>query len=293
MTKCVGALIAALAIVSFPSTASASLVRYAHNPDTGDTVFEFRAGNGETNVANVDGPSPSWGWFAQDGAGNPMTLGPTCQFVPGVWGVGASCRLPPEGVDYVAVLLGDGSDHFASMGPITRLLVEGGDGSDRIYGGSYEDVLVGGKGEDWTNGYTRADWVAVRDGEFDEVQCGDGTDSVFADQQDLVAADCEHVDRTGPVPPQPLPTPPPPEPLPPPPPPPPPPAPPPPGRCRVPRVVGLRLPLAQMKLHRAGCSVGRVRTIRSRRVGRVLRQSPGPGWVRQLGARVNLVAGRR
>ena len=49
MTKCVVALIAAVALVTFPNAASASIVRIAHNPDTGDTVFEFRAGSGETN----------------------------------------------------------------------------------------------------------------------------------------------------------------------------------------------------------------------------------------------------
>jgi PASTA domain len=296
MTKCVLAAIAALALVSFSSPAGASIVRLAHNPDTGDTIFEFRAGQGETNYAHADGPSPYW--FAQDLTGNPMTPYPPCELVGGVVGIGARCPRPPEGVAYVAILLGDGSDTFSNMGPITRLLVEGGDGSDRIYGGSYEDVLVGGKGTDWINGYDRDDWINVRDGVFDEVQCGGGIDTVFADELDAVAGDCEHVDRLpGPVPPQPLPVPPPPGSLPPPPPPAPPPPPPPPPspppvRCRVPRVVGLRLPAARTKLRRSRCSVGSVRRVRSRRPGVVLRQSPGPGWERERGARVNLVVGR-
>ena len=294
MTKCVVVLIAAFALISFSSPADASIVRLAHNPDTGDTIFEFRAGPGETNNAFVDGPSPYW--FAQDVTGNPMTPYPPCYLVPEAPGIGARCPRPPEGVAYVAILLGDGSDTFANMGPITRLLVEGGDGSDRIYGGSYEDVLVGGKGTDWISGYDRNDWINVRDGVFDEVQCGGGIDSVFADELDVVAGDCEQVDRIpGPVPLPPLPPPPPPEPLPLPPPPPtpkPPPPPPPAARCRVPRLVGLRLRVARSRLRRARCSVGSVRRVRSRRVGVVLRQSPRPGWERERGAPVNLVVGR-
>jgi Tol biopolymer transport system component len=74
--------------------------------------------------------------------------------------------------------------------------------------------------------------------------------------------------------------------------PPPPPAPPP-ARCRVPRVIGLRLATAKARIRRANCRVGRVRRARSRRVGRVLRQSPRAGVRRARGARVNLVVGRR
>jgi hypothetical protein len=106
-----------------------------------------------------------------------------------------------------------------------------------------------------------------------------------------------------PPPPQP-PPPPPPQPPPPPPPPPQPPGPPPPAppppppppslpQCRVPRVIGLRLAAARARIRRAKCSVGRIRRARSRRVGRVLAQSPSPGWRRERGARVNLVVGRR
>jgi subtilisin-like proprotein convertase family protein len=63
--------------------------------------------------------------------------------------------------------------------------------------------------------------------------------------------------------------------------------------CRVPRVVGRRLPAAVRAIKRAGCRVGRVRRARSRRAGRVLRQSPRPGVQRRYGTRVNLVVGRR
>ncbi len=71
------------------------------------------------------------------------------------------------------------------------------------------------------------------------------------------------------------------------------PVPPPPPQCRVPRVVGLRLATARTRIRKANCRVGRVRRARSRRVGRVLSQSPRAGARRANGARVNLVVGRR
>jgi subtilisin family serine protease len=80
---------------------------------------------------------------------------------------------------------------------------------------------------------------------------------------------------------------------PPPPPQPPPPPPPPQVRCRVPRVIGLKLGRARTRIRRANCSVGRIRRVRSRRVGRVLRQSPRAGAVKRRGFKVTLVVGRR
>ena len=97
-------------------------------------------------------------------------------------------------------------------------------------------------------------------------------------------------------PPPPIPPPPPvppPPPIPPPPPPDPPPPPQPPQRCVVPRVVGLRLGTARKRIRRAHCRVGRVRRAYSRRVGRVLAQSPRAGARRPAGTRVNLLVGRR
>jgi Tol biopolymer transport system component len=66
-----------------------------------------------------------------------------------------------------------------------------------------------------------------------------------------------------------------------------------PPQCRVPKVVGKRLGTARTRIRRAHCSVGRVRRTRSRRVGRVIAQSPRAGVRRPRGARVNLVVGRR
>src|SRR5436853_611558 len=75
----------------------------------------------------------------------------------------------------------------------------------------------------------------------------------------------------------------------------PPPQPPPPSpvRCRVPRVTGLTVGAAKSRIRRAHCSVARIRRQRSKRVGRVISQSPRPGTLRPRGAGVSLVVGRR
>ena len=68
-----------------------------------------------------------------------------------------------------------------------------------------------------------------------------------------------------------------------------------PVRCRVPRVIGLKLARAKTRIRARNCRVGRVRRARSSRarVGRVIRQSPRAGAVRARGFRVSLVVGRR
>jgi Calx-beta domain/PASTA domain len=70
---------------------------------------------------------------------------------------------------------------------------------------------------------------------------------------------------------------------------------PPPVRCRVPRVVGLRLATAKRRIRARNCRVGRVRRVRAKRskVGKVVRQSPRAGAVRARNFRVTLVVGRR
>jgi beta-lactam-binding protein with PASTA domain len=61
----------------------------------------------------------------------------------------------------------------------------------------------------------------------------------------------------------------------------------------VPRVIGLTLRKARTRIRAKHCSVGRVRRARSRRVGRVIAQSPKPGRRLAHGTMVNLVVGRR
>jgi subtilisin-like proprotein convertase family protein len=63
--------------------------------------------------------------------------------------------------------------------------------------------------------------------------------------------------------------------------------------CRVPRVIGQTLPRAVRGIVRTRCRVGRVLRARSRRVRRVIWQSPRGGVQRPQGTRVHLVVGRR
>jgi Tol biopolymer transport system component len=64
-------------------------------------------------------------------------------------------------------------------------------------------------------------------------------------------------------------------------------------RCLVPKVIGLRLMTARVRIRRARCTVGRIRRARSRRPGRVLAQNPRAAAQGPVGTRVNLLVGRR
>jgi plastocyanin len=61
----------------------------------------------------------------------------------------------------------------------------------------------------------------------------------------------------------------------------------------VPRVIGLKLSAAKSRIRHSHGSVGRIRWMRSRRVGRVIAQKPAPRKRLAMGARVSLVVGRR
>jgi beta-lactam-binding protein with PASTA domain len=58
-------------------------------------------------------------------------------------------------------------------------------------------------------------------------------------------------------------------------------------------VIGLTLARAKVKLRKARCGLGPIRRARSRRIGRVIRQSPKPGAVKARGFKVRVVVGRR
>ncbi len=89
--------------------------------------------------------------------------------------------------------------------------LEGGTGDDTLDAGFGDDVIVGGPGKDAIYGDLRGgdcgpvwcklpygnDTVDARDGEVDSIACGVGTDTVRADRVDVVAPDCETVDRSG------------------------------------------------------------------------------------------------
>ncbi|MDW5592737.1 hypothetical protein VSS74_00210 [Conexibacter stalactiti] len=93
----------------------------------------------------------------------------------------AYCATGPNGL---RLELGAGDDRFevaaAAAGapsPSYAITVDGGAGVDRIAGGLGDDL------------------IEARDGEVDTVDCGPGADRVVADTADVVAADCETVER--------------------------------------------------------------------------------------------------
>jgi Ca2+-binding RTX toxin-like protein len=69
--------------------------------------------------------------------------------------------------------------------------LRGSAGDDTLSGGGGDDVIDGGTGADTISGDGGDDVILARDGEVDRIACGDGIDSVVADAQDEVAADCE------------------------------------------------------------------------------------------------------
>jgi Ca2+-binding RTX toxin-like protein len=111
--------------------------------------------------------------------------------------------------DAVDLRGGGGADRLeAGDGPDR---VAGGPGDDALDGGFGDDRIVGGRGRDtisadkaggdcgplWCKYPWGNDLVDVRDGEADSVSCGAGTDRVRADALDVVAGDCEAVERGG------------------------------------------------------------------------------------------------
>lgn len=105
-------------------------------------------------------------------------------------------------------LLGGGGDDTLRAGDGNDRL-DGGPGNDGIDGGFGDDAITGGPGRDtisadraggdcgpaWCTYPYGNDTIDVRDGEADSVTCGAGTDRVLADAADVVAPDCEQVDR--------------------------------------------------------------------------------------------------
>jgi hypothetical protein len=104
---------------------------------------------------------------------------------------------------------GTGPDDFAGSGDDQAKTVEqlaGNGGDDTLSGGAGDDVIDAGAGRDTVFGDCASstctggnDQIFVRDGELDQAACGGGTDTVQADQLDVVSTDgaqaCESVDR--------------------------------------------------------------------------------------------------
>jgi len=105
---------------------------------------------------------------------------------------------------------GAGGDDRLLAGDASGDVLDGGAGDDDLSGGFGDDTLTGGPGRDVIAGDRPArcneyhcdvgggygnDVIEARDGEVDSIGCGPGNDAVRADAADVVAADCERVER--------------------------------------------------------------------------------------------------
>ena len=107
-------------------------------------------------------------------------------------GPGADNLVAGAGPDVLAG--NEGNDVLAAGGGADTLL--GGDGDDRMEGGEGNDKLQAGAGLDTLDAGPGDDAIETPDGIADKITCGDGNDTVDADQLDEVGPDCETVRRT-------------------------------------------------------------------------------------------------
>jgi len=106
-------------------------------------------------------------------------------------GPGVDALTAGAGAD--TLLGGDGRDRLAGAGGNDRL--DGGSGDDALAGEDGADSLDAGLGRDLLDGGAGDDVLRSRDGQADDLRCGGGDDRVEADTLDVVAADCERVER--------------------------------------------------------------------------------------------------
>ena len=183
-------------VTGAPTVTGADVVVFDDNPDLDSTVIVDLRG----------GPfSPGQGWEA-------MT--PEIEFTQQL----------DTGFDWLRVLVADTGGglavgtgglnldpeegtpadvEFQSLADLETISLEGGAGGDTITGAggpgvvggpaAYALAISGGGGEDVLTGGAGADRIDARDQTVDQIVCGGGADWVRADDEDVVAADCETV----------------------------------------------------------------------------------------------------
>jgi Ca2+-binding RTX toxin-like protein len=135
------------------------------------------------------------------------SLNPVAPGCSAIDAITATCSA--TGVDKIDMTGGIRPDVMTVDAP-TNASIRGGSGPDTLTGGAGDDKLDGENGPDALDGGLGADTftggggddvIQARDEEVDTIACGSGIDSVVADAEDSVAADCETVDVTLPPPP--------------------------------------------------------------------------------------------
>jgi Ca2+-binding RTX toxin-like protein len=168
--------LAVLPVTALGGTASVSIKR----------VF-YAAAPGEVNNLSV---SLSGADYVLVDSGATVDAGTGCS----ASGNAATCA--GAGIIGLTVSGGDGADSLTNS-TSTASTLSGGDGNDSLEGGSGGDTLRGNQGIDTLSAGAGDDFVDVRGDRGDVVNCGAGDDAVRADGADLVASDCETVDRGG------------------------------------------------------------------------------------------------
>jgi Ca2+-binding RTX toxin-like protein len=98
---------------------------------------------------------------------------------------------------------GAGADRLCGLGGNDTIMgdlgddqIDGGAGNDVLDGGFGDDVIIGGPGQDQIRGGLGNDSIQAVDGQVDRIDCGLGfQDSVEADTNDIIEANCEKVVR--------------------------------------------------------------------------------------------------
>lgn len=166
--------LAALAAPALAATVSVSIKR----------VF-YAAAPAEVNDLTI---SRSGGDFVFSDTGAGIAAGPPCS------GAGTTATCPSAGIIGFTVTGADEADSLRNNTAMASTL-SGGDGNDSLEGGPGNDTLRGNKGIDTLSGGGGDDLIDVRGDRGDIVSCGGGNDTARADASDLVATDCETIER--------------------------------------------------------------------------------------------------
>lgn len=164
--------------------------------------------DGRVDVANADG-SDARMLYAHADAGGGLDWQPRTETSPDasptrpcvVYAKPSGGRLAGSGFGDVLVggvgrdVIAAGGGNDLASGGSGNDVISGGLGNDTLDGGPGTDSLDGGSGNDVTSGGPGNDTIRARDGQRDAITCGAGRDTVYADQFDKVAKDCEHVLR--------------------------------------------------------------------------------------------------
>jgi Ca2+-binding RTX toxin-like protein len=86
-----------------------------------------------------------------------------------------------------------GSNHDELIGSNNDNTLMGNAGDDWIVGHGGHDYLEGGSGMDGLMGGDGNDVISAQDGEYDSIDCGNGSDMAYADYFDTIIGGCELV----------------------------------------------------------------------------------------------------